>query len=495
MSAKVYLIGAGPGDPELLTLKAKRVLETVDVILYDYLVHPNCLLLRKPESIIVCVGKSKGKHSQTQSEIHNLLLKYINQGKTIARLKGGDPLIFGRGGEEMEFLSSHKVPYEIIPGISSGSAVPTYAGIPLTHRDLSRSVAFVTGTTLTGDSLEKKCLPKADTLVFFMAVHALDEIAANLMVNDQFNANTPAALIENGTTAKQRVITGTLKNINDQKKKYNIKAPALFVVGQVVDLEKKLRWIHHLPLINKRFLVLREKSQASELVFRLNSLGAEVCHTPLIRFQENINECNKLNKNLLKSTNTILFTSSNAIRFFIKALLKNNCDSRDLSAMKIAVVGKKTAETLKSFGLTADIIPEQFNAESLLNKLKQSITKNEHYLLPTTSKASSFLESELKLLGAKVSRLNIYHTVQEENISLNIEENDQIIFMSPSSVDVFFEHLAESLDQIKTNLTMFAIGKTTEKKLRYYFNGKIYTPDKENMSELLLKIEEVNTSK
>ncbi|RAP33055.1 uroporphyrinogen-III C-methyltransferase, partial [Candidatus Marinamargulisbacteria bacterium SCGC AAA071-K20] len=205
-NSRVFLVGAGPGDPELLTLKAKRVLESADIVLYDYLVHPNCLLFCNDSAECICVGKAKGKHSQTQDEIHSIIETHAARGKKIVRLKGGDPLIFGRGGEEMAFLKSKGIDYEVIPGISAGCAVPAYAGIPLTHRTLSRSVAFVTATTLNGTSIDKLELPEADTLVFFMAVSALKEITTLLKKTSRFNQETPAALIHRGTSSKQKVV-------------------------------------------------------------------------------------------------------------------------------------------------------------------------------------------------------------------------------------------------------------------------------------------------
>ena len=234
----VYLVGAGPGDPELLTVKAKRLIEDADVILYDYLVHPS--LLSTTKAVLVCVGKKKGKHSKKQSEIHDLLKHYAEQGHRVVRLKGGDPMVFGRVGEEMQFLQNNDIAYTVVPGVSSALAVPAYAGIPVTHRELSRSVAFVTGTLSTGGPTLDHHIPEADTLVILMSVTHLGTIVDKLLLQSRFSSETPVALIYSGTTSDQKCLMGTLSTIEEKQRQVQFKSPSLLIVGEVVPLSDTL---------------------------------------------------------------------------------------------------------------------------------------------------------------------------------------------------------------------------------------------------------------
>jgi len=282
----VYLIGAGPGDPGLLTVKAKKCIESADVVVYDYLASPSLLKYAKKNAQVIYVGKKGGDHTLSQDKINMLLVEKAGQGLEVARLKGGDPFVFGRGGEEAQMLLSHGIAYEVVPGVTSAIAAPAYAGIPVTHRDHTSFVSFITGhedPTKKGTSMQWDVYAKSHaTLVFLMGVKNLENIVVNLM-NHGKNPETPVALVRWGTTPRQQTVTGTLENIVAKVHEANLKSPAIIIIGNVVSLRNELSWFDQRPLFGKRIVITRARAQASALVSMLSDLGADCIEIPTIK--------------------------------------------------------------------------------------------------------------------------------------------------------------------------------------------------------------------
>lgn len=472
----VYLVGAGPGDPRLLTLRAKTLLEKADVVLYDYLAHPNCLNYCKKNAELISVGKRKGAHSATQNEINQLLVSFAKQNKTIVRLKGGDPQVFGRIGEEIEELNKHHIPFEIVPGVSSASAVPAYAGIPLTHRNLARSVAFVTGTLKTGDGIDDIHIPHAETLIFLMSVTHLEWIVERLTTpqpskSPRFDIDTPASLIYKGTTSSQQKVVGTLANIVALRDEHHVSHPSILVVGKVAELSHTFDWYSKLPLFGKRIINLRTLKQGQILSEKLMDLGAEVIEYPMITIDPIMNEQKIISKAFLAPFTKIIFTSANGVEQFMMSLLNNGCDGRDLANKTILCVGPKTASALKSFGIIADNTANNYSQEGLLEMLPSN-SKQDTILLPTAKKARPFLEEELKKRGSNVHKLALYDTVATTTSKpITACDNDIVVFTSSSIAEFFFESTLYKNQNIKA----ICIGTETEKTVKRHLNTNIYT--------------------
>lgn len=483
MSGKVFLIGAGPGDPDLLTIKGKKALQRADVVLFDHLTHSNLLQYCDPTCNRINVGKKKGCHSKKQSQINRLMRSNAQKGLTVARLKGGDPTIFGRAGEEMQYLSKHSIPFEIIPGVTSAIAAPAYAGIPLTHRNLSRSVAFVTGTLKTGEGLGANHLPKADTLVFLMAISHLAKLTDQLIQLKRFKPDTPAALIYKGTTADQAVIISTLSQIAKEQQKSRITSPATLVVGKVVKLASELSWTHQLPLFGQRFVVLRTLAQSKELVNRLGSLGAEVVQFPVLEIRPNRQSKKRVSASFLDPFNAIIFTSPNGITQFMEALFENGADCRSLAGKKIISIGPKTAETLTSFGIKPDEIATESYQEGLLKQLSGTLADRK-VLIVTAQDARDVLAQGLKTNGAKVTTIRLYKTIRPEEKPIILQDGDNIIFTSASTVTHFFK----SGTYQNEKLTAYALGPITKKALKTIFSGEIISAKNATIDELVVAI-------
>lgn len=458
---KVYLVGAGPGDPSLITLRAIQLLKKADVVLFDHLAHNSLLQYCKPTAECIDVGKRKGNHSAKQSEINALLIEKASSASIIVRLKGGDPLIFGRGGEEMIVLKEHGIAYEVVPGVTSAIAVPTYAGIPLTHRELSRSVAFVTGTTLDGTSIQAKPLPDADTLVFLMAVTHLEELCGKLLKRDRFTAQTPAALIYKGTTADQKVVLGTLADIHIKQKTHNILPPSILVVGEVAKLSESLDWWHQRPLSGRRIAVLRHKSKSESFVETLSDLGAEVMVCPMLEVAPEVSEQDKLTQESLSDITDIIFTSQNGVEIFFETLYQKGLDARCLAGKNIVAVGPKTAKKCTHFGVQPDGIPEVFQAEAIPTVLEGDLS-NRHILFPVGKKARPTLPHACEIRGAKCTVLYIYDTHMPVSPQLSLRDGDDVVFTSPSIV----RHAIESGVWSSQRIQAFSIGPVTTKALQ-----------------------------
>jgi uroporphyrinogen III methyltransferase/synthase len=466
---KVYLIGAGPGDPGLLTLKGKRCLEEADVVVYDYLANPRLLRFAGPEAELVYVGKQAGQHTLPQDQIGSLLIARAQAGKVVARLKGGDPFIFGRGGEEAEELAAAGVPFEVVPGVTAAVAVPAYAGIPLTHRDFTSTVAFVTGhedpakddTSIAWDKLATGI----GTLVFFMGVGQLREIVTKLVTNGR-SPETPVAAIRWGTRAEQEVVTATLATLAERCQA--LKPPALIVVGEVVALRDKLRWFESLPLAGKRILITRAREQASVLAQHLEAAGAEVLEFPTIAFQPP-QSWEPLDGALrrLEEYGWVLFTSANGVRHFRERLLGAGKDCRALAGKTVCAIGPATAAALQSLGIRADLVPAEFRAEALVEAIGAREIAGARMLLVRAAEAREVLPEELAKRGARIDVVAAYRTVKagegvEVVRSLLRDRKLQVVtFASSSTVKHFFALLGPDTKDLLAGVTIAAIGPIT----------------------------------
>ncbi|MBD0381668.1 uroporphyrinogen-III C-methyltransferase [Paenibacillus sedimenti] len=453
---KVYLVGAGPGDPKLITVRGLEAIQKADVIVYDRLASPRLLKHRKPEAELIFVGKLPDKHMLKQEEINQLLVDLAFQGKVVTRLKGGDPSVFGRVGEEAELLADNEVTYEIIPGITSSIAVPAYAGIPVTHRDFTSSVAIVTGheyPNKTYSSLDWEHLAKAiGTMVFLMGVANLEQISRELIRCGK-PPQMPVALVRWGTWTEQATITGTLEDIAEKVKQANFQSPAVIIVGEVVKLREKLAWIEKKPLFGRRVLVTRARSQASELVDLIDELGGEAVEFPVIRLQPpsrpeaQLALDEALDK--LQTFDWILLTSVNGVEFFFSRLLEKRIDVRRMGNARIAAVGPKTAEALAERGILADVLPARYQGEGILEAIQTELKPDQKVLLPTADLAREYLPSKLKELGLQVTEVDVYENVLaleegEEVVSLLQNQGIHIItFTSSSTVTNLFEALRQ----------------------------------------------------
>ncbi len=476
---KVYLIGAGPGDPGLITVKGLECVKKADVVIYDYLANERLLEHRRPDAELIYVGKQGGRHTLPQDEINSLIVRRAKEGKIVARLKGGDPFIFGRGGEEAEELADDGIPFEIVPGVTAATAVPTYAGIPLTHRDHTASVAFVTGHEDPTKEESKvhwdRIATGIGTLVFFMGMKNLQSIVDNLVSHGR-SAETPVALIQWGTRTDQRVVTGTLKDIVPKVKEAKLGPPAIIVVGEVVRLREKLNWYESKPLFGKRVIVTRSRDQASVFAEMLIDRGATTIEFPTIdvvppaswdELDSAINE--------IETYNWIIFTSANAVKFFMERLRSLGKDLRMLKGVNICTVGPKTAEALEARGLRADLIPGEFKAEGVLAALGGLQVKGLKFLIPRAKVAREIIPDKLRELGADVTVATAYENVRPvadmERVKKLFDEKkiSVVTFTSSSTVHNFIEILGQK--EYKTliaGVKVACIGPVTAKTAEEY---------------------------
>ena len=468
----VYLVGAGPGDPGLITTKGMRCIETADVLIYDYLAAKAFLNHVRPECECIYVGKTGGDHTLSQDGINQLIIDKAREGKTVTRLKGGDPFIFGRGGEEAEVLVDAGVVFEVVPGVTCASAGTAYAGIPLTHRQFTSSLAFVTGhedPTKESSSIDWSALARGiGTLVFFMGVKNLPHIVHRLLENGR-PPETPVALVRWGTTPRHVTVTGTLKNIVERASAAAIKAPALIVVGEVVNLRDTLQWFEKKPLLGKRIVVTRARAQASDLVETLTDLGAECVECPTIEVVEP-DSWQPLDDAITGITKYqwLIFTSVNGVHFFFKRLFGQGLDARALGHLKTAAIGPSTAKRLLDFGITTDILPETYQAESVVDAFSGIPVQGRKVLLPRAREARAVLPEELRRMGAEVDEIVAYQTLQATGgqsdliDALRHRKIDMVTFTSSSTVRNFKALLPEQeVKGLTSGVTMACIGPIT----------------------------------
>ncbi len=479
MQGKVYLVGAGPGDPGLLTLKAKNVLEKADVVIYDYLANPRFLSFCKDDAEKIYVGKKGGHHTLSQEEINELLVKKAKEGKAVVRLKGGDPFLFGRGGEEAEALQKEGIPFEVIPGVTSAIAVPAYAGIPVTHRDYTSTLAIITGHEAEGKAESKidfSALARIGTLIFLMGMKNLLLIVENL-IKEGKGPETPVGIIQWGTTFKQKTVTGTLKDIIQKVKEKGIGAPAIIVIGEVVKLREKFNWFELKPLFGLKVLVTRARHQASKLVEKLEELGAYCCEIPTIKIVPLLKPENPVFDEL-SYYDWLIFTSANGVEIFFKTLLQTKKDLRVISHLKIAVIGSATKEALEKHYLKPDIVPiKNFTQEGLAEAFSGINLKGKRILLARAKEARQVLPEALKNMGADVKILPVYETVipeeSKEELNRVLKEGiDLVTFTSSSTVKNFFKLLEDK--KLLEKVYFASIGPITSRTLKEYgFNPHI----------------------
>ena len=473
----VYLVGAGPGDPGLITVKGADCIQKADVVIYDYLAAPALLDHAKPDAELIYVGKKGGDHTLPQEGINDLIVEKARAGKSVARLKGGDPFIFGRGGEEAEVLVEAGIPFEIVPGVTAAIGASAYAGIPLTHRDHTTEVAFITGhedPTKAASTINWQALATGiGTLVFFMGVKNLPSIADNLMAHGR-PADTPVGVIRWGTTSQQRTVTGTLGTIVETVKKAGIKAPAIVIVGSVVGLRDTLKWFERRPLVGKRIVVTRAREQASDLVRQLIEAGAECIQCPTIQVAPPA-DWSPLDRAIetLDQYTWIVFTSVNGVDYFFHRLFEKGCDVRALGHLKTACIGPATAERLRTFGLTSDIVPESYRAESVVDAFAPLPVKGVRILLPRAMEARSVLPEELARMGAIVDEVTAYETHRVEDGGpalvnrLEAGTIDMVTFTSSSTVKNFHRLLPpDRIDELMAKVTVASIGPITSQTAR-----------------------------
>lgn len=414
----VYLVGAGPGSLGLVTLRAQQLIKQADVVVYDYLCNPDMLQWAPAEAEKIYAGKSASAHTLTQDEINRLLVERAQTGKRVVRLKGGDPYVFGRGGEEAQVLVREGISFEVVPGVTSAIAAPSYAGIPVTHRDWASTVTFITGhedPTKTDSAIDWSHLAQLrGTKVFLMGVERLPKITGRLIAEGA-RPETPVALIRWGTTIRQESLVGTLATIADLVERRGFTAPAITIVGDVVKLRDELNWYEALPLFGQRIVVTRTRTQASVLTERLTQLGAEVLEISTIRIVPlALSETarNKL-RELPHHFDWLVFTSPNAVDLFFTEFFKVNADLRDLAGIKIATVGPATARKLGELHLRIDLQPTTFTAEKLAEAFAGKVTPQARFCLPQGRLADPLLAHQLRDAGALVEEWPIYDTQPE----------------------------------------------------------------------------------
>jgi len=478
---KVYLVGAGPGDPGLITLRGKFLLQRAEVVVYDYLANKKLLGYAPADAELIYAGKKGGGlHAFTQEGINQLLVEHASAGKRVVRLKGGDPFIFGRGAEEIEELVEAGIDFEVVPGVTSATAAATYAGIPITHREYTASVAFVTGHEAPGKKESNiawdKLATGAGTIVIYMGIKNLPIITKKLMDNGRA-PDTPVAVVRWASTPEQHSVVGTLSTITEVVQKAGVKPPALVIVGDVVKLRKSIDWFERRPLFGKRMVVTRTRAQASELVAKLEEHGAACLEYSTIHI-EPVDDYQVLDQALeaMDSYDWVLFTSLNAITYFFKRLHATGRDSRALASCCIGAVGRATAEELLKFGIRADLVPEKFTGEGLAQSLIAGGVQNKRILLPRALKAMETLPEMLDDAGATVTVAPVYQNVPPQGRKDELREQltegdiDLVTFTSSSTVTNFLTMVdaadEKELHQLLNGVKIAAIGPITAETVR-----------------------------
>ncbi len=486
----VYLVGAGPGDPKLITVKGLSCIGKADVIVYDRLVSPRLLQHAPKEAELIYVGKLPDKHTLKQEEINKLLAVKAGQGSTVVRLKGGDPFVFGRGGEEAEFLAAENIGFEIVPGVTSAVAVPAYAGIPVTHRGAASSFTVVTGHEdphKEGSDLDWKALAtNPGTNVFLMGMGNLPLISERLQA-EGMALDTPVALVHRGTEAGQKTLIGTLADITEKAREADFKHPAIIITGKVVAMRSKLEWFEKKPLFGRRILVTRAREQASGFAEKLETLGAETIEFPVIKIAPPT-DFGPLDAALekLRDYRWVIFTSENGVKSFFNRLQEKGKDIRNLKGAHICAIGPKTRETLELRGLLVDYVPSEYRAEAVVEMLQDKLKPGEKVLLPRADIARPLLPQALEEMGAEVNNVTAYRTVRGKgNVALLREqlqagEIDMATFTSSSTVINLLEILGEGAEDILNNLDLAAIGPITavtarERGLQVNLEAEEYT--------------------
>ena len=442
---KVYLVGGGPGDPGLITVKGLRRLQQADVVVYDRLVDVRLLEHARKDAERVYVGKGPDQHAMSQQDINRLLVDRASNGQTVVRLKGGDPFVFGRGGEEALALAEAGLDFEVVPGVTSAVAAPAYAGVPVTHRGIASSVTIVSASedpTKEGSSVRWDALAKiGGTIVALMGWSALDKVAETLMA-EGMSPDTPVALVHWGTEPHQKTVSGTLRDIRAKGTEAGLTSPVTAVIGEVADLRERIRWFDKKPLFGKTALVTRSRSQASALSSLLEDEGARAVELPTIRFErsESFTEMD-LAIESLGEFQWVVFTSANGVEAFFDRMKELGRDARRFGGVNVASIGPATSAALAKRGVIADIVPQQYVAESLLESLSERVKHGDRMLLPRADIGRDVLDKGLTTMGARVQRVVTYRTVtppeskQLATELLSAGSVDVVTFTSSSTVE------------------------------------------------------------
>ena len=474
---KIYFVGAGAGDFELLTLKGKRYIENADCIIYDRLINDKILSFAKSSAELIYLGKENTEGGLLQEKINQTLVEKAISGKykNIVRLKGGDSFVFGRGGEEIEAILPHNIPFEMVPGISSSIAVPEYAGIPVTHRKIARSFHVFTGMTADDDSLDFETIAKLQgTLVFLMGVKNLETITKSLIKYGK-NPETPIGIIERGCEARQNTTIGTLEDI--MTKAQGIKPPAIIIIGEVVEKRELYKWFEDKPLFGKKVVVTREAREGYKFGSQIERLGGKAISLPMISLVDSMRD---FDYRELKNYQGIMFNSPNGVKFFFEHI----DDIRSIAHLKIGAIGSKTSQELKKYKITPDVMPSEYLSENLAFEMTKVTSEGDKIFIMTSDVSPidevSFSKKYKREFKKYIGYKNIPCTTTKENIVDTIKGATHITFFSGSSAENFFKTLGDDslLDGIKT----ISIGPSTTRKIREFsqipvIECKIYTGD------------------
>ena len=473
---KVYIMGAGPGDLELLTLKGKRAIEEADCVVYDRLINPRILDFAKKDAEMIYLGKGNTEGGVIQDEINRTIVTKALEGKTVARVKGGDPFVFGRGGEEIQSLFDNGISFEVIPGITSSISVPAYAGIPVTHRGVARSFHVFTGHTMEDGTWHNfEAIAKLEgTLVFLMGIKTLPIIVSDLVKNGK-DPKTPVAIIEKGATADQRVTVGTLENIIEKAKERKIVPPAITIIGEVVNLRETFKWFEDKNLFGKKILVTRDKNQAGEFSNKIEKMGGVAVELPFIEIESVLS---KVTSEDLKEYSALLFNSPNGVREFMKKI----DDIRSLAHLKIGAVGSKTKELLEEYKIKADFMPEEYMVSKLAELSLEYTKPGEKILIITsdispcdTDKFNSMYDREFH----KIVAYNTKKIIREKDEVIKVLNKVEVVtFLSSSTVDAFYASIDGDLECVK-NIKFASIGPVTSETMKKYgfsvdYEAKVY---------------------
>lgn len=461
----VKIVGAGIGSEDLITIKGKEALENADVIIYDQLLNYNLIKPYEGKKELYFAGKIAGKHFLKQEETNALLVKKAKEGKKVVRLKGGDPYIFGRGGEEADVLYENNIPFEIIPGVTAGVVSLMYAGIPATYRNISTSISFITGQRKKGVIGNFKNYAKLDgTLVFYMGLNNIEKITSDLLEGG-IEPEKPACIISNGAYPHQKIFISTVGKIAEEIKNVELKSPNLIVIGDVINFRENLNFYEKKELFGKKIAITRATSQSSTLKKKLGNLGCETFEIPCIKIEENIeDDFLEMLKNFENYNFThLVFHSTNSVEIFFKYFLKYH-DLRDLGKIKIATVGKMTTKVLNKYHLNSDLCPENFYGKNLVELIKNDDVKNKKILLPHSKKTDEKLLNSYSEIG-ELFEYKIYDSVLPEKIENFPKNLDYIMFTSSSTVDNFMKMYSLELEK---NTKLVAIGKMTENSIKNY---------------------------
>ena len=467
-AGKVWLVGAGPGDIGLFTLKGEAVLQQADVVVYDSLVGEGVLARIPEHARLINVGKRASHHTMVQEDINKVLLEEAQKGNKVVRLKGGDPFLFGRGGEELELLSENGISYEIVPGVTSPISVPAYNGIPVTHRDFCSSLHIITGHKRAGQTYDidfRALTQTKGTLVFLMGIAALEDICKGLL-NGGMDPDMPAAVLQKGTTAGQKRVVATVSTLNAEVDRQGIETPAIIVVGKVCSLADRFAWYEKLPLAGWKVLVTRPRQHISKTADLLRKKGAEVLELPSIctvPVEDNSRLYEAFEK--LAAYQWIIFTSPVGVEIFFDEMDRKEMDVRSLGQAKIAVIGEGTKKKLKEHHLLADFVPSVYDGETLGTEIAKELQGDEKILIPRAEAGNKKLTELLEQTGAKVDDIATYTTCYEKSRLIDEKKEfetgsvDCVVFTSASTVKGFVEG-TQGLDY--TSVKAACIGKQTK---------------------------------